>query len=112
MSKRKNCKRIHNDRYIALQISPELKPIVWERDNYCCIICGQPVPKSCANAHYINRSQGGMGIEKNIVTLCPKCHFEDDNGLHTQEYQQKIKEYLQSKYEDWNEEDLIYKKYN
>ena len=52
-----------------------------------------------------------MGIEENIVTLCPKCHFEDDNGLHTQEYQQKIKEYLQSKYEDWKEENLIYRKW-
>lgn len=41
----------------ATDIPPKVKTIVWERDNHKCISCGKYVPKSCANAHYIKRSQ-------------------------------------------------------
>lgn len=41
----------------ACEISQKVKKIVWERDEGCCIICGRPVPMTCANAHYIKRSQ-------------------------------------------------------
>ena len=54
---------------------------------------------------------GGLGIEQNVVTLCIQCHSSYDNGF-TREYSGKrIKEYLQSKYKDWNEKDLIYNKW-
>ncbi len=45
----------------ACDISPKVKKKVWERDNHCCIICGSPY--AMPNAHYIARSQGGLGIE-------------------------------------------------
>ena len=96
----------------ACDISQKVKEIVWNRDEHKCISCGRYVPKTCANAHYKKRSQGGLGIPQNVVTACPKCHYEEDHGQHTKEYEKKMKEYLQSIYEDWNEEDLIYKKYN
>ena len=64
----------------ACEIPPKVKEIVWNRDNQRCISCGIWVPKTFANAHFIKRSQGGLGIPENIVTLCSKCHYEEDFG--------------------------------
>jgi hypothetical protein len=48
----------------------------------------------------------------NVVTLCPKCHYEEDFGQSTQLYEDYIENYLKSIYgADWNKEKLIYKKY-
>lgn len=95
----------------ACGITQAVKKAVWERDNHCCIICGSP--HAYPNAHYIRRSQCGLGIEKNIVTLCKRCHNEFDNG--TGEYraaiEEAIRDYLSSQYEDWNEEELVYNKW-
>ena len=41
----------------ACDISQKTKEKVWERDNHKCISCGRYVPKTCANAHFIKRSQ-------------------------------------------------------
>ncbi len=41
----------------ACDITPKVKEIVWNRDNQRCIYCGKYVPKTCANAHFIKRSQ-------------------------------------------------------
>ena len=54
---------------------------------------------------------GGLGIEQNIVTLCPECHFKEDMGRDTKLYEQKIKTYLTSKYGELKVSDLIYKKF-
>lgn len=54
---------------------------------------------------------GGLGIEENIVTLCPKCHYEEDFGLETKRYEQYIENYLKGIYRaNWSKEKLIYKK--
>ena len=99
-------------------ISMAVKKKVFERDNGCCVICGNNY-NVMPNAHYIPRSKGGLGIEENIVTLCTeltpnKCHRKYDFG--TKEQQKKIhasiKNYLQSKYENWDEDKLVYKKWN
>lgn len=99
-------------------IPMSVKKKVFERDNGCCVVCGNNY-NVMPNAHYIQRSKGGLGIEENIVTLCTeltpnKCHRKYDFG--TKEQQEKIhdsiKKYLQSKYEDWNEDKLIYKKWS
>lgn len=95
----------------SCDISQETKEVVWERDNHKCIFCGKHVPVGCANSHYIPRSQGGLGIEQNIVTACPECHHEQDNGLNTEYYELKTKRYLQAHYGDLLEINLIYKKY-
>ena len=64
-----------------------------------------------ANAHFIPRSAGGLGIEENVFTACEKCHNEQDNGLNTKEHDLKAKKYLKSIYgSKWKIEDLIYKK--
>lgn len=41
----------------ACEISQKVKEIVWNRDNHKCIYCGRYVQKTCANAHFIKRSQ-------------------------------------------------------
>lgn len=102
MSKRSN----------ACDITQKVKEIVWNRDKQKCIYCGKFVPKTCANAHFIKRSQGGLGIEENVVTLCPECHFEEDHGKNTKVYEEYIENYLKGIYgADWSKEDLIYRKW-
>lgn len=78
----------------------------------CCVYCGFPAPSELAysNAHYIARSQGGLGIERNGLTLCPICHRKYDQTTERKQMRDYFREYLRSRYEDWNEEDLIYRK--
>lgn len=92
----------------ACDISQAVKKKVWERDQHACIICGSPY--AMPNAHYLPRSHAGLGVEQNIVTLCRQCHHNYDNTPKRPIYKEYIKKYLQSKYEDWSEEKLIYKK--
>ena len=101
----------------ALDITRTVKRQVARRDSVdgrpCCILCGQTAPTSnplaFSNAHYISRSQGGLGVERNILTLCPSCHRSYD-GLGRQALRPVLRRYLLEHYDDWNEEDLIYKK--
>lgn len=92
----------------ACDISKKVKDIVWERDDHQCIICGNP--QAMPNSHYIRRSQGGLGIEENIVTMCQRCHFMYDQGGERQAIATYTERYLRSKYPNWNPKNLIYKK--
>lgn len=106
------------DRTKALAIPQEVKKRVAERDSVdgwpCCIYCGQPAPGaallSFSCAHYIARSQGGLGIEENILTLCPICHARYDATENRDEMRHLFRVYLRQQYTDWNEEKLIYKR--
>lgn len=100
----------------ATDIPDSVKQRVWERDGGCCVVCGCHV--AMPNAHYIPRSKGGLGIEENIVTLCTSmtpnhCHERFDKGLKKEREQigKIIKAYLKSKYENWSEDKLVYKKW-
>lgn len=93
----------------AVAIPPKVKEEVEQRDNHCCIFCGSPNARG--EAHFIARSQGGLGIAKNLITCCRTCHSQMDNGQATKLYREKAKAYLMSKYPDWNEEELIYHKW-
>ena len=84
-----------------------------------CIICGAPGGPHC---HIIRRSQGGMGVEQNIVTLCGPCHYAFDEGIGLDrlrplgfESQEQIKEfiisYIKSFYPDWTPESVTYSKW-
>lgn len=92
----------------ACDIPPPVKQRVFERDDGLCIICGKP---GIPNAHFIRRSQGGLGIEENVVTLCPICHTRFDDGWGREEIETKIREYLMYMYPNWNEKDLYYDKW-
>ena len=92
----------------ACDITNKVKLKVWERDEYRCIFCGSS--QAMPNAHYIPRSKGGLGIEQNVITACIECHMRMDQSSHRKEMLGQTKRYLQSIYEDWNEESLVYKK--
>lgn len=104
----------------SLEIPIKIKKAVAERDSVnewpCCVFCGKPAPTSTplafSNAHYIPRSQGGLGTEENILTLCWDCHMRFDQSTERENMRMFFREYLMSKYPDWNEENLIYKKEN
>lgn len=93
----------------ATEISLKVKYKVWDRDSHCCIICGSP--NAAPNAHYIRRSQGGKGIEENVVTLCQRCHYDFDNGSKRKEYGMIIKDYLDMYYPGFPDEKRRYHKY-
>ena len=100
----------------ATAIPQAVKDVVKDRDGGLCVICrrpGDPV------AHVVRRSQGGMGIERNIVTLCPACHRAYDEGSNLWKYGLgttreslycHLVAYLKGFYPDWNREDMIYHK--
>ena len=90
----------------ACDISRKVKQKVYERDHKCCIICFSN--KGLPNAHFISRAKGGLGIEQNIVTLCPSCHALYDGKLR-KEYYTLIHNYLKVRYPNLNIEELRYK---
>ena len=94
------------------EIPLKIKKIVWERDNHKCIFCNKEVPLFNANSHYIKRSHNGLGIEENIMTNCEVCHKNFDDSILRKNMMPIAKKYFQSKYEDWNEDKLVYKKWN
>lgn len=98
------------------QIDAKTAQAVRSRDVFdewpCCIACGKPSKdpqgKSLEIHHVVPRGIGGMGIEQNLVLLCHECHSkvtDGDESIH-----ERCKEYLQSRYENWNESDQIYKR--
>ena len=93
----------------ACSILPKVREEVEKRDNHCCIFCGSPNARG--EAHFINRSQGGLGIPENLVTACSHCHREMDNGLNTKHYRSVAEEYLKSHYPEWDKSKLVYNKW-
>lgn len=93
-------------------IPADVKRRVEIRDSFdgcpCCVWCGQPHARG--EAHFVPRSQGGLGIEENLLTLCRLCHEKYD-GADRLKMRPVLKQYLQSKYPDWDESKLIYHKY-
>lgn len=88
-------------------IPKAVKEKVYERDGGRCIFCGRP---GLPEAHYVSRARGGLGVERNILTLCRPCHDAMDNGKYIKAFRAEAKAYLMKQYEDWNEEELIYRK--
>lgn len=93
----------------ALDISKAVKDRVWERDNHRCIICGSPY--AMPNSHFIRRSQGGLGIEENVVTMCQRCHMMYDQGPDRKTIEAYTEDYLKNLYPGWNREMLYYRRY-
>lgn len=94
----------------AKAIPKAVKMAVYERDRGHCVLCGandgQP------DAHIVARSQGGKGIEQNIVTLCRRCHDRYDNSADRHEIRERLERYIKQFYPAWTEEDMIYRKYD
>lgn len=69
------------------------KLAVWERDNWTCFYCGDPVTVSESNPpskksatvdHVVPRSQGGRNAQVNLVTACYECNHakRDSSPFH------------------------------
>ena len=93
----------------ACDISPSVRKEVMERDEGRCFICGSMY--GIQIAHYISRARMGLGTPRNLACMCYLCHGEMDNGKFHKEYQSLLKMHLQSKYDDWDESQLTYKKW-
>lgn len=70
--------------------------------------CGSPL--AAPVAHYIARSHGGLGLEENILTLCSECHRAYDQSTKRKEMREFFRNYLKSRYPEWDEEKLIYRR--
>lgn len=62
------------------------------------------------NSHYIPRSLGGLGIEENVVTMCILHHEEYERNR--KKMKPRVAGYLRACYPDWDEDKLIYRKYD
>ena len=97
-----------HDRTKHTLTSASVKRKVWERDRGCCVYCGSP--RAAPEAHFIPRSQGGLGIEENILTLCRECHDRYDNSPDREDMKEFFGRYLKEQYPGWDEDKLIYRK--
>ena len=93
--------------------SREVKYAISERDSIegwpCCVYCGAaaPEPLAWSNAHFIARSQGGLGVPENGLTLCPICHQRYDQTTARMRMREFFREYLKRHYDEWDESKLI-----
>ena len=97
-----------NKRTKALDIPKKVKDAVWERDHHRCILCGST--QAMPNAHVVSRAHGGLGVVKNIVTLCQKCHRMLDQSTKRKYLMQEVYAYMRAKYPGWEPEQQMYRK--
>lgn len=98
------------------EFPPKVRHRIWERDQGC-IFCrlGYKPSKEAGGypqcAHYVARSQGGLGVEQNGALACAYHHQMLDNGLYHNEMKAIFRGYLKSHYPEWDESALIYNKW-
>lgn len=105
----------------ATEFSPETRQrIIW-RDKGCIFCMADMHMRKKIEwdqtifdiAHIVNRSQGGLGVERNGVLACRYHHGLLDNGNkgYRAEMLEFAQDYLRSIYPDWNRDALVYKKW-
>lgn len=94
----------------ACDIPKSVKERVWARDGGKCIICNNH--RAMPNSHVVRRSQGGLGVEENIVTMCMCCHSMYDQYIDRENMENFIEKYMRSHYPNWDRKNLVYKKGN
>ncbi|WP_370863080.1 HNH endonuclease [uncultured Dubosiella sp.] len=90
----------------ATDIPKEVKDAVWERDGGRCIFCGNAYARP--EAHVVPRSAGGLGVEKNIITVCRRCHTLLDQTPRRDRMLAQAKHYLFSLYGEFDDEEVMY----
>ena len=99
----------------ATDIPMSVKKKVFERDNGCCVICGNSY-NVLPNAHILSRAHSGRGIETNIITMCTEfTHRKFDFGTRREreEILEIIVKYMKGFYgDDWSIEKQKYKKWS
>jgi hypothetical protein len=106
---RKDTKAQDFDRKAKIAISQRDSIDGWP----CCVYCGAAAPSELAysNAHFIARSQGGLGIEENGLTLCTICHKRYDQTTDRIKMREFFREYLKARYPEWDESKLYFRRY-
>lgn len=90
----------------ATDIPKSVKDTVWERDGRMCIFCGSPF--AFPEAHICSRAQGGLGVEKNIITVCRRCHNLLDQSPEREKMLGIAKRYLERIYGNIDESEVKY----
>lgn len=107
----------------AREFSTKTRKEISVRDNGQCIFCKQNYHMEKATwfsqsilsvMHYIPRSRNGLGTAKNGAIGCQYHHTMLDNGNEglREEMLGIFKKYLMNQYPDWNEEELVYSRWN
>ena len=92
-------------------ITKDVKRQVFERDRGRCLMCHKPVREADACAHIIPRSQGGMGVMKNIITLCPDCHRKYDTSPNRQLMSWEFAKYIEEIHGPIHKSEVVYDKW-
>lgn len=107
----------------AREFTPKARKEIQERDQGQCIFCRMGYRMDGAGwldlnvksiMHYIPRSRNGLGIPENGAVGCQWHHDMMDhcaNHGNRKEMLALFAGYLRSKYPEWNEKNLIYKKW-
>lgn len=106
----------------AREFSAKERKAVHERDERQCIFCRMDYHMEKATPyglyvkgimHYIPRSRNGLGIARNGAVGCQYHHEMLDNGNRgrREEMLELFRSYLKSHYTDWDEEGLVYRKW-
>lgn len=109
----KRTKLLQFDKKIAMKIA--------ERDKRC-IFCSMGYHMDSKSTfdyqipdimHVVNKSQKGLGIERNGVLGCRYHHSLLDNGNQglRDEMIEILKDYIKSEYPGWTEEDVVHNKW-
>ena len=75
-----------SQRSLATKITPDVRQDVKVRDNGMCRICGTMENIELHHAIF-PRSQGGLGVANNLISLCQFHHrqYHDGNGYISEE---------------------------
>ena len=106
----------------ATDFNTKEKAKMIERDNNMCIFCQMGYDTEGAGyyernirdyMHFIPRSKGGLGIAENGALGCRFHHRKLDFGTKDirARMQEDFREYLKKQYIDWNEEKLMYNRW-
>lgn len=106
----------------AREFPKEAREEIFQRDLGQCIFCKQQYHMEDATwlskeilsiMHYVPRSKNGLGIPENGALGCEYHHNMMDNGNKGRRAEMLgiFRDYLKSKYKDWNEEMLTYSKW-
>ena len=107
----------------AREFTQKERKLIRERDRNQCIFCAAGWETEGATSmalstlsimHYIPRSQNGLGIPQNGAIGCQWHHEMLDNGNkgNRDEMLELFRDYLRSKYSDWDNTKLVYSKWD
>ena len=74
-------------------------------------MCHKAVREENACCHIVPRSHGGLGVEKNIITLCNDCHRKYDTSPRRREMSEEFTRYLEGIYGTISRSEVVYDKW-